>query len=192
MSERSFDANRALPCGRTVGALVSFVADREDPAELTHHVEACPHCRAELAELDNSWAMVRRSADIPVQPPDGLVERSLATVRGLRGGVGAGSRELDQEGGVLRITAPAVLALTRQACSDILSARPGMYLRRTSGDVDQVQVDLVVRYPLPARDLAASVQAELDRALRAVLGAAAPSVSAQVVDVAPPTDPYRA
>lgn len=184
MSERSFDADQTLPCGHTIGMLVAFVADRT-PAELAEHVDTCPHCRAELPELDRSWGLVRRSAGIPVAPPDGLVERAVATVRGLRGGVGAGSRELEQDSGRLRITRQAVLALTRQACSDILSAHPGVYLRGVSGDVDEVRVDLAVRYPLPARELTATVQAELDRALCDLLGAAVPAVSARLVDIAP-------
>jgi hypothetical protein len=188
MSDRSsFDTERTLPCGHTLGALLTFAADRT-PTELADHVETCPYCPAELAELDKIWGSVRRSARVPVQPPDGLVERALATVRALRADSGAGSRELDQDRGVLRIAPQAVLTLTRQACSEIVTTYPGVSLRSCSGDVDEVRVDLVVRYPLPARELAVSVQAELARALRAVLGAAAPSVSAQVIDIAPPID----
>ncbi len=190
MSDRSIYPGRVLPCGRTVGMLVSYVADSA-PAELADHVETCPYCRAELSELDHSWGPVRRSASVPVQPPDGLVERAVATVRGLRGGYGAASRRLDQEGGALRITPVAVLALTRQACSDIVSTYPGVYLRGVGGEVHEVRVDLVVRYPLPARELAASVQADLGRALRAVLGVAAPAVAARVIDVAPPAPTHH-
>lgn len=184
MGEPSFEADQTLPCGRTIGMLVAFVADHE-PVGLADHVDTCPYCRAELPELDRSWGLVRRSASMPIAPPDGLAERAVATVRGLRGGVGAGSRELEQDRGRLRIDRRAVLAMTRQACSDILSAHPGVYLRGVSGDVDEVRVDLAVRYPLPAREPVASVRAELDRALRDVLGAAAPAVSARLVDIAP-------
>lgn len=187
MSDRSFDTDRMLPCGRTVAMLVSFVADRA-PAELADHVETCQFCSAEFVELEHSWGLVRRSASVPVQPPDGLIERTLGTVRRLRGGHGAGTKEFAQDRGSLRIAAHVVLALSRQACSDILTTYPGVTLRSCSGGSDEVRVDLVVGYPLAARELAVSVQAELARALDALLGVAAPLVSAQVVDVDPPID----
>lgn len=190
MSDRVLDADRVLPCGHTVGMLVSFVADRTPP-ELADHVESCPYCPAELADLEQAWGLVARSADIAVQPPDGLIDRALTTVRGLRGTRGGDARELDQDRGVLRITQQAVLTLTRRACSDILEAYPGVYLRGCSGTVNQIRIDLVIRYPLPAHQLSESVTAELARALHDVLAAAAPAVSARVVDIAPPADPAR-
>lgn len=185
MNRHVLDADRMLPCGRTVGMLVSFVADRTPP-ELADHVGSCPYCPAELADLEQTWGLVQRSARVAVQPPDGLVDRALTTVRGLRGSRSEDARELDQDRGMLRITQQAVLTLARRACSDILAAYSGVHLRRCSGTVDEVLVDLLVRYPLPAQKLSESVQTELARAMHGMLGAANPTISARVVDIAPP------
>ncbi|MDA3649523.1 hypothetical protein LZ318_07730 [Saccharopolyspora indica] len=177
-------ADRVLPCGRTDAELLDVLADSAPP-ELAEHVRTCPHCQAELAELKAVWAPVRRTAQIPVEPPHGLVERALMTVRGVRGGRGAAPVELAQEGGALRIHPQAVVLLTRQLCAEILTRHPGAHLRGCVGDADEVRVDLAVRYLLPA-SLAEQVQQDLVAALRDVLGAGAPEVWVRIVDVEPP------
>jgi anti-sigma factor RsiW len=69
MSDRPFDPDRVLPCGRTLGVLLDFLADSA-PAEFAEHLRTCPHCQADLAELDADWAPVRRVAHRPIEPPD--------------------------------------------------------------------------------------------------------------------------
>ncbi|KAA5830024.1 hypothetical protein F1721_23230 [Saccharopolyspora hirsuta] len=174
----------ALPCGHTDAELLDVLTDSASP-ELAEHVRTCPHCQAELAELEAVWAPVQRAARIPVEPPHGLVERALMTVRGVRGGLGAAPVELAQEGGTLRIHPQAVVLLTRQLCAEILTRHPGTHLRGCVGDADEVQVDLAVRYLLPAA-LAEEVQQELAAALQDVLGAGAPAVWVRIADVEPP------
>ncbi|PKW15313.1 hypothetical protein [Saccharopolyspora spinosa] len=185
MADRSFDPDRVLPCGRTDGMLLDFLADSA-PVELSEHIPTCRFCQAELAELDSDWAQVRRTASLPIEPPHGLVERTLTAVRGVRGGHGAAPVELDQEGGKLRIAQQAVVLLTRRLCLELLAERPGVHLRGCVGDVDEVRVDLTIRYPLPAPELVEAIHRELTAALQAALGAGTPAVWVRVVDVAPP------
>lgn len=185
MADRSFDPARVLPCGRTDGVLLDFLADSAPP-ELSEHIPTCRFCQAELAELDSDWAQVRRAASLPIEPPHGLVERALTAVRGVRGGRGAAPVELDQDGGKLRIAQQAVVLLTRRLCLERLAKHPGVHLRGCIGDVDEVRVDLTIRYPLPAPDLAEAIHQELTAELREALGAGAPAVWVRVVDIEPP------
>ncbi|MEV0697536.1 hypothetical protein AB0I53_06400 [Saccharopolyspora sp. NPDC050389] len=185
MDDRSFDPDRVLPCGRTDGMLLDFLADSA-PTELAEHIPTCRHCQARLAELDSDWAPVRRTARLPIEPPHGLVERALMAVRGVRGGRGAAPVELAQEGGKLRVSPQAVVLLTRRLCLGLIAERPGVHLRGCVGDVDEVRVDLAVRYPLPAPELADAIHHELTAALSEALGAGAPAVWVRVVDVQPP------
>lgn len=129
---------------------------------------------------------MRRTARLPVESPHGLVERALRAVRGVRGGLGAAPVELTQKDGKLRIAQQAVVLLTRRLCLEILTGHPGVHLRGCVGDVDEVQVDLTVRYALPLPEEADAIQRELVAALREVLGAGAPGVLVRVVDVEPP------
>jgi hypothetical protein len=179
MGDRPFDPDRVLPCGRTLGVLLDFLADSA-PTEFAEHLRACPHCQAELAELDPDWAPTRRGANRPIEPPHGLVERALMAVRGGRGGAPV---ELTREGGKLQ---QAVVLLARRLCLEVLTRHPGVHLRGCVGDVDEVQVDLTVRYLLPVPDLADMIQQDLSAALRKVLGADAPAVRVRVVDVERP------
>ncbi|GAA2800936.1 hypothetical protein [Saccharopolyspora taberi] len=184
MTDRS-SADPTLPCGRTVVELVALQSDG-GPPELAAHVRECRYCQAELAELDAAWAPVRRAAEVPVEPPHGLVERALTTVRGIRAGSGSTPVELAQDGGTLRILPQAVLLLTRRLCLEILTGHPGVHLRGCTGDVDEVRVDLMVRYRLPAPVEAERIRRELTAALREALGAAAPAVWIRIADVEPP------
>ncbi|MER5390568.1 hypothetical protein [Saccharopolyspora sp. NPDC002686] len=181
------DHSAPLPCGRTDAELLDVLTGSAPP-ELAEHARTCPHCQAELAELESAWAPVRRAARIPVDPPHGLVERALMTVRGVRGGRGAAPVELAQEGGTLRIHPQAVVLLTRQLCAEILAQHPGTHLRGCVGDADEVQVDLAVRYLQPAT-LTEQIQQELSSALRDVLGPGAPAVWVRIADVDPPRTP---
>lgn len=184
MSDDSFTPDRALPCGRTLSELLDVLSGSA-PAEVARHSADCPHCQRELAELRRSWEPVRRAAEFAVEPPDGLVERTLSTVRGLRETVGAVPVEIHQDGGTLRVSPRAVVVLTRVLGGELLGSYPGVHLRGCTGDAEEVRVDLAVRYPLPAADLSARVQEELVRGLQDVLGLAAPSVGVLIADVLP-------
>lgn len=186
MGEPSFDPDHVLPCGHTVGELVDHLAG-DAPAGFAAHVRTCPHCRAELAGLaPGGWEPVRRAAELSVEPPEGLVSRTLLTVRELRGGSAGSSAEVAQELGMLRVTPQATLVLARRLSLELLADRRGTRLLACTGDVHEIRLDVVIDYGLPAPALAAQLQDDLERALRAHLGAAAPAVWVRIADVAPP------
>lgn len=184
MTERAADADRVLACGRTVGALVELRAG-DDSGDLAVHAAICPHCQAELADLDRTWAPVRRVANAPVEPPHGLVGRTLTTVRGMRREHGARPVEIHQQGGLVRISAEAIRVLTRALCAEVLAELPGVHLRGCSGGADEVQIELMVRYPLPAFELAEQVRVELNQRLDDALGAGVPPLWVRVIDTCP-------
>lgn len=180
----SFDADRVLPCGTRVADLLAHL-DQPDPA-LREHIRGCPHCTAELASLNRVWESVRRAAATPVAVPHGLAERALSTVHGLRG-AGAEATVIEQERGRLRVQPSAVLTLVRQVCAELVAQRSGVHLRRCHGDARTVQVDLMVRFGLPAAEIGTELGELAEAELRATLGPAAPSVRVHIVDVAPPS-----
>ena len=186
MSGTGLDADRTLPCGRTVSMLLAHL-DGHGPPGLAEHVPHCPHCTAELRTLEHAWRPVRVAADATWDVPPGLVDRALSTVRGLRSASGQQPTSLVQDGGTLTVAPRAAMALVRQAGLDAASRRAGVHLRGCSGDTAEVRVDLAVRYPLSAVEIADEVRQEVERVLRRSLGTAAPSVEVVVVDVAPPT-----
>lgn len=175
---------RVLPCGHRIGELLALVSDGPGAErELAAHTRTCPHCGAELAELDREWDQVRKAADAPVLTPPGLVDRVLASVHGLRGRITAEPVELDQEGGTLRISQRAVLTLARRLATDFAAQHRGVHIRAVAGDDDGIQVLMAVRYPAPANDLATELRGHLGHRLAQELGHGAPVVSVHVVDV---------
>ena len=184
MSESSLDADQHLACGRTVGELVEHLAG-DAPPEFAAHAVGCPHCQAALADLAPGWEPVRRAAQLSVEPPRGLLERTLLTVRGARDGAGGSPAEIAQEQGSLRVAPQATLVLARRLSGELLADRPGVRLLACTGDVHEVRVDLQVGYGLDAPEVTTRLRAELERALRNLLGAAAPAVWVRVADVAP-------
>lgn len=75
--------------------------------------------------------------------------------------------------------------LARRLSGELIADRPGVRLLACTGDVHEVRVDLQVGYGLPAPEVTTRLRAELERALRDLLGAAAPAVWVRVADVAP-------
>lgn len=183
--DHSLSADHELPCGHTVGDLLTLLSEGASP-ELTEHARTCQWCQAELVELKRAWEPVRHSARLAVEPPDGLVERSLMTVRGIRGGLRSEPVAMHQDGGTLRIPPQALIIFTRLLCAEILTDYPGVHLRGCGGDAAELRVDLAVRYPLHAAELTSTIQAELSRGLQDALGPMAPSIWVLVVDVLPP------
>ncbi|MEU6127977.1 hypothetical protein ABZ805_02280 [Saccharopolyspora sp. NPDC047091] len=186
MGEAPLDPDHALPCGRTIGDLLDHLAG-EAPDGVAAHVRTCPHCRAALTDLaPTGWEPVRRTAELAVEPPEGLVSRALLTVRGARAAAGGEPAEVAQELGTLRVSAQATMVLARRLGAELLAEVPGTRLLSCTGDVREVRVDVEIGYGLPAPALTARLQHDLGRALREHLGAAAPSVWVRVADVAPP------
>lgn len=186
MSEEDFPSDQRLPCGRTVGDLLAYHTDGV-PTEPNEHIDNCPHCRNQLAEISRRWRPVRHTARSSVVTPDGLVERTLANLRTVRGGHGGDATEIPQEKGTLRIQPSAARTLGRGLCVDVLRDFPGVRLRSCSGDAEEIRADLVVAYPTPV-DVLDDIRSRLADSLHEHLGAATPVVSVRLVDVTPPSD----
>ncbi|MGH3980601.1 MAG: anti-sigma factor family protein [Pseudonocardiaceae bacterium] len=183
------EPQRSLPCGHPAALLLELAADGahepSDPAEAAH-LASCPHCRAELAALRGRWASVRLAAARPVRVPPGLVDRTLSSVRAVRGGVVGRHTDMAQAGGLVRITESTVLVLARRLARDVIEALPGVRLRDLSGGVDGLRVRLAVPYGMVLADAAQRVRRDLRRELDLVLGAATPPVDVLVEDVLAP------
>ncbi|GAA4037172.1 hypothetical protein GCM10022247_73750 [Allokutzneria multivorans] len=184
----------ALPCGHTVGELLDLVVDGGlEPSDtaLAEHARTCEHCRAEIAALENRWGPVRAVAATPVELPDGLLSRVLGTVRGLREHAFSEPAEVEQEGGTLQVSRRALLLLARGHAADVLLDLPGVHLRGLSTVDKVIQVEIAVRYGVPAVEVADTIAQRLVEKLRESVGAAAPEVSVEVIDVLPPRPELR-
>jgi hypothetical protein len=193
-----------LACGRRPDYLHDLVADEltEGPAAAAAalapadraHLDGCPYCAAELATLRRQWARVRAVAEEPVAPPAELVDRTLTTLRAIRGDAGRGSAELAQPGGVLRVRDRVVVRLARALARDLVAdyrrsrgLPPGSArVLAVSGGPDGLTVQVALPYGEPAHEVAALLRATLDAALAARLDALAPPVSVEVADVTGP------
>ncbi|CCH29220.1 hypothetical protein ABZ816_38395 [Actinosynnema sp. NPDC047251] len=173
-----------LPCGRSADELVAYLADRDDDPALARHVDGCADCAAELAELERRWAAVRETAVTPVPTPPGLVTRVLAAVHGVRPRLGSTPVEFDQDGGRVRVSERAVLAVCRQLAVE-LAAELGLHVRGTDVEDGQLQVLVAARYPAPAIAAADDLRSRLAHDLVAHLGDAAPVVHVHLIDIAP-------
>lgn len=185
MSGSDVGVDRTLPCGRTESMLLAHL-DGHGPAGLAEHVRDCPYCSRRLGSMQRSWQPVRVAARTPVEVPSGLVERAVETVRGMRSVDGHQPTSLPQDGGTLTVASRATLTLARQAGGNAAADRPGVHLRRCTGGHGGIRIDLAVRYPLPAHEVADRVRVEVEAAMRRALGPLAPTVDVAVVDVAPP------
>lgn len=175
-----------LPCGRSADELVAYLADREDPdvAGLAEHVAGCAGCEAELAALERRWEAVRETAVTPVPTPPGLVTRVLAAVHGVRPRLGSTPVEFDQDGGRVRVSERAVLAVCRQVAVEA-AAGLGLHVRGTAVEDGHLQVLVVARYPAPAIAAADELRSTLAAELLDHLGDAAPVVHVHLIDIAP-------
>ncbi|AHH96003.1 hypothetical protein GCM10010174_51290 [Kutzneria viridogrisea] len=179
---------RVLPCGHQVGELLELVSDpAAAPGGLAAHARTCPHCQAELPELRARWELVRQAAQAPVLTPPGLVDRVLASVRGLRGQIAAEPVEVDQERGKLRISQRTVLILARRLAGDFASAHGSVHVRAVAGDEEGLQVLVAVRFGVPVGELADQLRTHLRQGLARELGEGVPPISVHVVDVHPTT-----
>ncbi len=179
----------ALPCGHDPEWLVELAAgeDHELSRDDAAHLQRCPHCTAELASLRGRWTTVRAVAARPVQPPPGLVARTVTTLRAVRGGVGGRQLEVVQQGGLLRVSDQVVMLLARQVAVDLAWQFGGVRVRGLAGGHDGLQLQLAIRYGLPLLEVGRRLQRTVRAALEASLGAGTPPVSVEVVDVFAPT-----
>ncbi len=178
----------ALPCGHDPEWLVELAADEDHELapDDAAHLRACPHCTSELASLRSRWTTVRVAATSPVRIPPGLVARTVATLRAVRGGLDGRHVEVVQQGGLLRVSDQVVVLLARQVAVDLARQLGGVRVRGLAGGQDGLQLRLAIRYGLPLLEVGRRVQRTLRAALEASLGAGTPQVSVEVVDVLAP------
>ncbi len=178
----------ALPCGHKPEWLVELAAgeDHELSPDDAAHLQDCPHCSAELASLRRRWTTVRAAASSPIRVPPGLVARTVATLRAVRGGLDGWHVEVVQQGGLLRVSDQVVVLLARQIAVDLARQFGGVRVRGLAGGQDGLQLRLAIGYGLPLLEVGRWLQRMLRTALEASLGAGAPQVSVEVVDVLAP------
>ena len=109
-----------LRCGAEVDALLDQVAVGR-AAVLDAHQQACPHCRAALAEYDRLWAPVRELAATEVHPPDSLLEDTIRRLRGATSDPDYGT--LTGPIGTTRIAARVVVVTARETAQAIAGVR---------------------------------------------------------------------
>lgn len=177
---------QTLPCGRVPQQWLELAADGAvEPPEPTEaaHLRECRHCRAELAAQRQRWKPVAAAAARPVRLPPGLVGRTLASIRAVRGSLGGQHAEIAEPDGLLRVAEPAVLVLARRLARSVTESLPGTRLLGLSGGVSRVQVRIAARYGSALGDAAERVRRDLARELEHTLSAAAPVVEVLVDDV---------
>ncbi|MGJ7904992.1 anti-sigma factor family protein [Actinopolyspora sp. H202] len=187
MNEESFASDRRLPCGHRLGELIGYHLEGL-PSEFEEHLWECPHCRAELAETSRRWQPVRRLARSHTAPSNDLVDRTLATLRGLRDRHGGQPMELSQEHGTLLIQPAATLSLTRRLSTEVLEDFSGMAVRSCLMTKETVRVDLVATHRTAAQELLPEIRRRLLDALHGHLDAGTPEVSVRLANVLPPWD----
>lgn len=132
---------------------------------------------------DAHWSAVRAAATAPAPTPPGLVARVLTSVRGMRGKLLAEGIEVPQDGGTLRVGERAIVALTRQAGSEMGAAMGGIYVSAVSLEPGGLEVLIAVRYGIPASTMVERLRVRLAAELAQHLGSAAPPLSLHIVDV---------
>ncbi|SDK38398.1 hypothetical protein SAMN04487820_107133 [Actinopolyspora mzabensis] len=185
MNEEGFASDRRLPCGHRVGELIGYHLD-DVPPEFEEHLRECPHCRAELAETSRRWRPVRRLARSHAAPSNDLVDRTLATLRGLHDRHGGPPMEVSQEHGTLLIQPAATLSLTRRLSTEVLAEFSGMAVRTCLMTREAVRVELVATHRTSAHELLPEIRHRLLAALHEHLDAGTPEVSVRLADVVPP------
>jgi hypothetical protein len=135
--------------------------------------------RDEQAELDR---LLRRTARDPVHYPPGLVSRSLATVRNIRGLTGDEAFEVAQPGGTLRVARKAITTLVHRMAGELGAAIGGLHVRGVRTDPDGVEVAVAVRYGTPLES-ADALRDAIAEALSGQLGEQAPPVLVHIADV---------
>lgn len=126
--------------------------------------------------------LLRRAARAPVTYPPGLVARSLATVRELRGRMSDTRFELSTPRGALRIARPAVITIVHRLGTELCVQLGGLHVRTVDADSDGIHVDVEIRYGTSA-DTVAELRDHLAAALVDHLGTEVPPVSVHVSDV---------
>lgn len=181
-------APRVPGCGHSSERLLQWVAaDAELPAsqrpDRLAELADCPDCARELARLQASWRDVRAAAGAPVLTPEGLVQRVMDTVRGVRGRYFAQPVVVAQEGGVLSVAEHAVTLLARRILTDTAAERGGLHVRAVTTDDDGLQILVEIDYRVAAERVATALRKRLRERLVTELGETVPPINIHVVDV---------
>jgi uncharacterized alkaline shock family protein YloU len=105
-----------LPCGVPLDNLLRQVAEGIAASDAAHQ-EACPHCRAALAELAEFWAPVHRMAGEDVRAPASLTSTIMERVRPMA--THGWHAVLTGTPGVTRIAAWVVAVIARRAAAGV-------------------------------------------------------------------------
>jgi uncharacterized alkaline shock family protein YloU len=181
-------AQRVPGCGHSSERLLEMVAaDAELPEnerpDRSAEVADCPDCVRELARLGASWGDVKVAAAAVVLTPEGLVQRVMDTVRGIRGRYFAEPVVVHQEGGMLTVAEHAVTLLARRILTETAAERGGMHVRAVSTDDDGLQVLVEIDYRVAVERVATVLRDRLRGRLAEELGAEVPPINIHVVDV---------
>jgi uncharacterized alkaline shock family protein YloU len=109
-------AEEHVPCGVRVDDLLAQVTDGTPPRDPAHQRQ-CPHCRATLAHLTETWAPVLDLAAEDVRAPAGLLQSVMAEVRELARN--DWSAVLHDHAGQTRVAARVVGAVARLAAESV-------------------------------------------------------------------------
>jgi uncharacterized alkaline shock family protein YloU len=71
--------DESLACGTELASLIDQVADGVPP-ERPAHQETCPHCQANLQEINQLWSHVRELTREEISIPRGIVERVIRRI----------------------------------------------------------------------------------------------------------------
>lgn len=134
---------------------------------------------------DPRWDLVRAASRVPVPTPPGLIARVLSSVRGARGHLHAEPLEIQQRGGMLRISERAVVMLARRLGADIGARVGGVHVSAVAMEGGGLEVLLTVRYGVPATEAAEALRRQLGERLAEQLGRPGPPVNVHIADVHP-------
>jgi|1185.fasta_scaffold266688_2 uncharacterized alkaline shock family protein YloU len=194
---RAVDGER-LPCGASLDRLVDQVTEGGLPQDAEHQ-RRCPHCRAALAELRDSWASVQDLAADEVHAPAALLSAVMARVRevsrnpwyavfpGAQGGTRIAARVVGMVVGLAAESVPNVgLAVGRGRSVEPSAAghdgEPGTRVG-VAGHFVAVDVKVVVDYGAPIAEVARQLRDRIRRELRRHTGLHTTEVNIEVVDV---------
>lgn len=124
-----------LPCGTSYDTLAEHVLDGVSPAARAHQ-DACPHCRAALAELRALWRPVQELTEEDVRAPATLVPTVMARVRELARHTWYAVVPTDR--GQTRFAARIVGVVARLAAQEVPEVALALGGGRTAGSVEEL------------------------------------------------------
>ena len=175
-------AGDRLPCGHHAGQLWRDLADGT-PGE---HARACPHCQAALTAIRPPLTATGEMAAEPARPPDDLVGRVMAAIRGRA--VPAPRIALPSPAGIrLQISEHAAAIILRAAGDSVegVRARSCRLTPAAPGESTSTGLRLTIslRYDMPALLAARAVRAAVRTAARGQLGLTLDRIDIEVADI---------